>query len=105
MTDWNAIKASAARLLEQPGLTETAVWNATSIRGVRTTLKREIVAVDDGLAGRYSFSFRVAASAFTDRRPKARETMTLDGKTYRILSVEDDPIGATVLLNLGDVTA
>ncbi len=105
MTDWNSIRESAARLLNQPGLTETATWNGLSVPGVRTTLKREIVAVDDGLAGRYSFSFRVAASAFTDKRPKSRETMTLNGKTYRILSVEDDPIGATVLLNLGDETA
>ena len=105
MTDWNSIRSSAARLLEQPGLTETADWNGQAIHGVRTTLKREIVAMDDGLAGRYSFSFRVASSAFAERHPKARETMTLNGKTYRILSVEDDPIGATVLLNLGDETA
>ena len=105
MTNWDHIRKSAARLLNQPGLTETAVWNGQPVPGVRTTLKREIIAADDGLAGRYSFSFRVASSAFTDRRPKARETMTLNGKTYRILSVEDDPVGATVLLNLGDETA
>ena len=105
MTDWNAIRTSAARLLEQPGLTETADWNGQAIRGVRTTLKREIVAMDDGLAGRYSFSFRVAASAFGKQKPKARQTVRLEGKTYRILSIEEDAICATVLLNLGDETA
>lgn len=105
MTDWNSIRNSAARLLEQPGLTETADWNGQAIRGVRTVLKREIVAMDDGLAGRYSFSFRIAASAFGDQKPKARQTIQLGGKAYRILSVEEDAIGATVLLNLGDETA
>lgn len=105
MTDWNSIRISAARLLEQPGLTETADWNGQAIRGVRTTLKREIVAMDDGLAGRYSFSFRVAREQFGDACPKSRETVKMDGKTFRILSVEYDAICATVLLNLGDETA
>ncbi len=105
MTDWNSIRESAARLLEQPGLTETADWNGQAIRGVKTTLKREIVAMDDGLAGRYSFSFRVAASAFGDQKPKSRQAVRLEGKTYRILSVEEDAVGATVLLNLGDETS
>ena len=105
MTDWNSIRISAARLLEQPGLTETADWNGQAIRGVRTVLKREIVAMDDGLAGRYNFSFRVAASVFGDQKPKSRQAVRLEGKTYRILSVEEDAVGATVLLNLGDETA
>ena len=105
MTDWNSIRISAARLLEQPGLTETAYWNGRAIRGVRTVLKREIVAMDDGLAGRYNFSFRVAASVFGDQKPKSRQAVRLEGKTYRILSVEEDAVGATVLLNLGDETA
>lgn len=105
MTDWNLVKLSVARLLEQPGLTVSAVWNGRSIRGVRTTLKREIVAMDDGLAGRYSFSFRAAHEQFGDVCPKSRETVKMDGKTFRILSVEYDAIGATVLLNLGDETA
>lgn len=104
MTDWNSIRSSAARLLEQPGLTETADWNGRAIRGVRTTLKREIVAMDDGLAGRYSFSFRVAVSAFGDQKLKPRQPVRLKSKTYRILSIEEDAIGATVLLNLGDET-
>ena len=105
MTDWNSIRISAARLLEQPGLTETAYWNGQAIRGVRTVLKREIVAMDDGLAGRYNFSFRVAASVFGDQKPKSRQAVRMGRKTYRILSIEEDAIGATVLLNLGDETA
>ena len=104
MTDWNSIRESVARLLNQPGLTETADWNGQAICGVRTTLKREIVAMDDGLAGRYSFSFRVAASVFGEQKPKSRQTVRLEGKTYRILSIEEDAICATVLLNLGDET-
>ena len=105
MTNWNHIRISAARLLDQPGLTETADWNGQTIRGVRTVLKREIVAMDDGLAGRYNFSFRVAASVFGDQKPKSRQAVRLEGKTYRILSVEEDAVGATTLLNLGDETA
>ena len=105
MTNWDHIRKSAARLLNQPGLTVSAVWNGRSIRGVRTTLKREIVAMDDGLAGRYSFSFRAAQEQFGDVCPKSRETVKIDGKTFRILSVEYDAICATVLLNLGDETA
>lgn len=105
MTDWNSIRESAARLLEQPGLTVAAVWNGKSIRGVKTTLKREIVAMDDGLAVRYSFSFRVAQAQFGDVFPKSREIVKMEGKTFRILSVEYDAIGATMLLNLGDETA
>ena len=94
MTDWNSIRESVARLLNQPGLTETADWNGQAICGVRTTL----------LAGRYSFSFRVAASVFGEQKPKSRQTVRLEGKTYRILSIEEDAICATVLLNLGDET-
>lgn len=105
MTDWNAIRKSAARLLEQPGLTVEATWNGQTIRGVKTTLKRDIVAMDDGLAGRYDVSFRVASTYFASARPKAREVITMEGRRFRILSVEDDAIGATVLLNLGDETA
>ena len=81
MSDWNSIRESAARLLEQPGLTVAAVWNGKSIRGVKTTLKREIVAMDDGL-----HLCLVGCALTTETHPNGKRVGELgDGRVVQIL--------------------
>lgn len=107
MTDWNKVRQMAQGILNQNTLLTSATWRGKTLRGVRTVLKREAVNTDDGLAGRYVFSLRCSTAQFTDGvYPDPRtEKITIDYKDYRVLSVEADPIQATVLINLGDATA
>lgn len=107
MTDWNKVRQMAQGILNQNTLLTSATWRGKTIQGVRTALRREVVNSDDGLAGRYVFSLRCSTAQFTDGvYPDPRtEKITIDYKDYRVLSVEADPIQATVLINLGDATA
>ena len=59
------------------------------------------------LAGRYAFSLRVPANQFEiDNYPDPlNDKLTIDGKDYRVLSIEGDAIVASILINLGDATA
>ena len=103
MTDWNAIKSSAASLLNQTGLTVTATWGKVSFAGVRTAIQRADVNTDDGLiSGHYTFSLLVPASALPSM-PTRRDKIAIDGVTYRVIATDTDPVGATVRLDLGDI--
>lgn len=106
MTDWNAIRTHAQQILQMESLLTSATWNGVTLQGVRTELRRETVNSDDGLAGRYVFSLRVTADQFSDGYPEPRtDKLTIDGKNYRVLSIDVDAIKASVLINLGDATA
>ena len=102
--DWDKIRADAAAILDQPGLTQTAAWSGKTIYGVRTTLKRQDVNTDAGLiGGRYQFSLLCALAQFAGALPEPRrDKMTIEGVSYRVLAVESDAIGATVRIHLGD---
>lgn len=105
MTKWEFIKKTSSRLLEQPGLTLDAVHAGHYFRAVRSSLRREDVNTDAGLIeGRYVFSLLVAADQF-DGFPMPvprRSIVTIGDRQYRVLSLEEDPLGATFRLHLGD---
>lgn len=107
MTDWNKVRSRAQRLLDQTTLLTSATWRGKTLRGVRTVLKREAVNTDDGLAGRYAFSLRVPANQFEigNYPDPLNDKLTIEGKDYRVLSIEGDAIIASILINLGDATA
>lgn len=104
--DWDRIKDRAQALVaNQQGLTEALDWDGQVLHGVRSTLRREAVHADAGLADSYAFSFLVPSSEFrAGRYPKPRnDKVTVDGTQYRVLSVESDGAQALVRLNLGTI--
>lgn len=103
--DWDRIKDRAQALVaNQQGLTEALDWDGQVLHGVRSTLRREAVHADAGLADSYAFSFLVPVSSFAGRCPKPRnDKVTLNGTQYRVLSVESDGAQALVRLNLGTI--
>lgn len=105
--DWTRIGHSVERLLaNQPGLSVDFVWRGKSYWGCRSTLRKEIVNTDGGLAGDYSFSLLCPASEFELGRPQPRTDKIVIGKVeYRVLAVEADAVGSTVKLHLGDALA
>lgn len=101
---WNAVKTQVENLVaSQLGLHSTFQWRGKSLSGVRTTLRRDDVATDAGLAGEYSYSLLVPASAFDDvPLPQPRiDKLTVDGIPMRVLAVERDSVGATIRIHLG----
>lgn len=106
--DWGAVGASVENLLaSQTGLVTSFTWGGKTYSGVRTNLKREVVALDAGLyEGGYEFSLLCGLSQFTSGYPADRmDTISVGGKTYRVLSTDTDSIQATIRLNLGAETA
>jgi hypothetical protein len=103
--DWDRIKDRAQALVaNQQGLTEELDWDGQVLHGVRSTLRREAVHADAGLADSYAFSFLAPVSSFAGRYPKPRnDKVTLNGTQYRVLSVESDGAQALVRLNLGAI--
>jgi len=103
--NWNTIKTRAQGLLSQQGLTVTATIGRDSIQGVRTVLKRSDINSDAGLIeGRYEFSLLASRADFPLGLPQPRKTkVTIDEVEYRLISIETDPLGATVRLNLGGI--
>lgn len=106
--DWTRIGHSVERLLNnQKGLNIPFQLNGTQYWGCRTTLRREDVNTDAGLAEAYTFSILCPSSTFAGRAlPKPRQDkVQVDGTEYRVLSVEQDAVHATVHLNLGEALA
>jgi len=107
--DWSFLHrdtSSLARVLSQPGLETSFLYGGTMFKGVRTALKREAVNTDAGLAGEYSFSLLCLAAQFRGSFPEARtSTIEMDGKGFRVLSLDFDAAASTVRLNLGDILA
>lgn len=103
--DWTAIRRAAAGILRQPGLAVTAVWNGRALHGTRSVLKRADVNTDMGLAGSYAFSVLIPMEDFDGAELPAprRDRMAVDGKMYRVLSVEADAAGLAIRVNLGDL--
>ena len=103
MTDWNAIRNSAARLLEQPGLTVTAQWKELDLRVVKSMRRREDVNTDAGLLdNNYSLSILVPVAQLQGREPsrKNKDKMVVDGVTYRVIATEMDAVGAVMRIDL-----
>lgn len=107
--DWERLNVSVERLLNRqkgvsvPFYTE----DGTQYWGCRTSLRREDVNTDAGLADSYSFSLLCPFSQFIGNGlPKPRQSkVTINGIEYRVLSVERDATEATVRLNLGEALA
>ncbi len=105
MTDWNKIRASAARLLEQPGLTVVVQWGDLDLRAVKSVRRREDVNTDAGLIdGNYSLSILVPVVQLEGREPnrRNRDKMVVDGVTYRVIGTETDAVNAIMRIDLGD---
>ena len=104
--DWTRTQSQVARLLHtQKGLTSSFGWQGLTIKGVRTALRREDVALDAGLAADYSFSLLCASGDFAGvELPRPRlDKITVDGSVMRVLAVEKDSVEATIRLHLGDI--
>lgn len=104
--DWTRTTAQVARLLHsQTGLNSSFAWQGRTIDGVRTTLRREDVAMDAGLAGDYTFSLLCSSTDFAGvELPRPRlDKITVDNRVMRVLAVERDSVEATIRLHLGDV--
>lgn len=76
--------------------------DGTVCTGVRTSLRRQDVNLDAGLAGHYQFSLlcpadQLAAAVLEPRRTKIR----IGAAVYRLLATDADAIGATFRLHLG----
>lgn len=106
--DWGRIGQSAQAILRsQAGLYLPFEWEGKTLRGCRSTMRREDVNTDAGLAGVYAFSLLVPASEFADgKRPEPRtDKIRFDGREYRVLAVEEDAVAACVRIHLGDALA
>jgi hypothetical protein len=99
--NWDNIRQQAAKLIKLGPVIE-ASWSGKTIRGVRTSLKRQDVLSDAGLIDKYQFSLLCAPSEFAAGRPIPRQSkMVIGGTTYRVLAIEDDSAEATVKIHLG----
>ena len=103
--DWSKTITQVGTLLaSQQGLKSSFLWQGKPCWGVRTSLRREDVATDAGLAGDYTFSLLVPAGQL-EQLPRPRlDKITVDNVPMRILAVERDSVGATIRLHLGDLT-
>ncbi len=102
--NWNSVKTHAQALLSQAGLTVSGTCDGHPVTGVKAVLRRADVNTDMGLIeGRYTFSLLCPATCFAEFTPAPRRSkVVIGGVTYRVISIETDPIAATVRLNLGD---
>lgn len=106
--DWGKINHSVERLLSnQQGLYIPFSFEGVQFHGCRTSLRREDINTDAGLAENYVFSLLCPVSQFTDKTlPKPRQSkVAVDGVEYRVLAVEQDATKATYRLHLGEALA
>jgi len=105
--NWTKTAKNIEKLLNsQNGLTADFLWNGKTYTGVRTSLKREAVNTDAGLAGYYSFSLLCPFSQFELEKPEARtDKISIGNVEFRVLAVEEDAIKSTLKLHLGDALA
>lgn len=107
MPVWSTIAVKVKSLLEsQQGLVQNFTLSGDNAlySGTRTTLKREDWETDAGLVeGNYVFSLLCASGQFATLPAPRTTKVTVDGSTYRLLSIDADAIKATVKLNLGSI--
>ena len=106
--DWERIGHGVERLIaSQRGLCVCFSFNGTQYWGARTSLRREDVNADAGLAEYYRFSLLCPSGQFTGRDlPQPRtDKIVLDGLEYRVLGVERDAVDATIRIHLGEALA
>lgn len=106
--DWDRVHKGVERLIRsQKGLCVSFAFNGAQFWGARTSLRREDVNADAGLAEYYRFSLLCPAGQFVGvETPKPRtDKITLDGLEYRVLGVERDAVEATVRIHLGEALA
>ena len=106
--DWGRIASSVERLImSQVGVTIPVIYAGSTLYGARTSLRREDVNTDAGLADAYSFSVLIPASQFIGKSlPQPRQDKVIvDGVEYRILAVERDAAGACYRMHLGEALA
>jgi len=104
--DWVRIGDSAARwMLRQKGVAVVFEFRDKELVGCRTSLRKEDINTDAGLAGSYAFSLLVPAGQL-DERPEPRiDKITCEGIEFRVLGVETDATGGFVRIHLGDAFA
>lgn len=102
MTNWNHIRKSAPRLLEQPGLTVAVQWDDLDLLGVKSMLRREDVNSDIGLIdNNYSLSILIPMDQLEGREPGRRDEMKVEGVVYRVIATETDAVNAFIRIHLG----
>ena len=107
--DWGKVANSVERLiLAQAGV--TLPWcdeHGDQFWGARTSLRREDINTDAGLADAYTFSLLCPAGQFIGKQlPEPRTSkITVSGVEYRVLAVEQDAAGATYRIHLGEALA
>lgn len=98
------LKKRAETLLTQDGLCSFLVWQNTTLKGTRTTLKLQDSATLSGMDAVYAFSVLVPYSEtlkVNSMPSPRRDRVSVDGKTYLVLSVETDVAGNR-RIHLGD---
>lgn len=83
----------AAALLLQDGLMTTAVWNNMTLKGVRSTLKRQDAATLSGSMYHYDFSLLVPSTELKGIAlppEPLRDSLIIDGVTHLILAIDKD---------------
>lgn len=106
--DWARIGYSVERLITgQQGLCVPFFYNGTQFFGARTSLRREDVNADAGLAEYYRLSLLCPSGQFDAQAlPQPRvDKITLEGREYRVLGVERDAVNATIRIHLGEALA
>lgn len=107
--NWGNISNSVERLIaSQNGLCVSfKLDDGAQFCGARTSLRREDINTDAGLADAYTFSLLCPASQFNGHElPKPRQSkVTVDGIEYRVLAIEADAVHATYRIHLGEALA
>ena len=102
------MNVAAAKLKAQAlvnGIPTSFTWNGGTYSGARSQLKAERVAADAGLAGKYDFSLLCSLAQFSLSVPVSKQTVTVSGTEYRILTTDTDAFEACIRLNLGTLYA
>ena len=101
--DWIRISNSAARwMLRQKGVAVVFEFRGKELVGCRTSLRKEDINTDAGLAGSYAFSLLVPAGQLDERPEPRTDKVTCEGVEFRVLGVETDATGGFVRIHLGD---
>lgn len=77
------------------------VLNNKTYLGTKTVVKKESINSSAGLNVDYAFSILSETNQWGSVVPVGKARIILAGVTYKIISIETDPIGATYRLHLG----
>ena len=80
------------------------VFGATTIYGLKSTIRQEAKFGDMGIRNGYEASVQFLVANFTTA-PVAGDTFTLAAVTKRVLFTETDPTGINVTVHYGDEQA